>query len=49
MYQTQWLRSHVWGTMNTCVFNKGLIRLWARCSVEDDTDALGCVLMGGEI
>jgi len=49
MYQIMWLRGIVYGTMSTCQFNRGLVRLWSKCSVEDDTDALGCVLMGGEL
>ena len=49
MYHIQWLKGIVWSTMCSCQFNRGLIRLWARCPVEDDTDALGLVLMGGEL
>ena len=49
MYQHEWLKGIVWGMMCTCCFNTGLIALWSRCSVENDTDALGCVLMGGEL
>ena len=29
--------------------NPGLCRVWVLCPVEDDADALGCVLMGGEL
>ena len=30
-------------------FNPGILRLWGRCLIEDDSDALGCIIMGGEL
>jgi hypothetical protein len=49
MHQINWLRGIATSVMNTCPFNPNTIRLWSRCSVEDDTDALGCIIMGGEL
>lgn len=49
MHQTTWLRMHATSLIVNCPFNKGIIRQWATSTVEDDTDALGVVLMGGEL
>jgi len=49
MHQINWLSRIATSLMDECPFNRGIVRLWARCDVNDDTDALGCVLMGGEL
>lgn len=51
MYQSKWLRWQQYATYasGAWLFNSGLVRLWSACPVRDDTDALGCVLMGGEL
>lgn len=51
MYQLKWLRGQAFASYasRAWLFNAGIIRLWNACPVWDDTDALGCVLMGGEL
>lgn len=50
MYQRDWLAmlcsSYIFPYPP---FNSSLCRLWFMCPVDDDADALGCVLMGGEL
>lgn len=53
MYQLKWLRWQQYATYasGAWLFNNGIIQLWywTGLPVRDDTDALGCVLMGGEL
>lgn len=49
MHQINWLSRIATSLIDACPFNKGVIRLWAVSPVDDDTDALGLVLMGGEL
>lgn len=49
MNQSEWLCRICYDPAFHNPFANGLMRLWARCPVEDDADALGCVIMGGEL
>jgi len=49
MNQRMWLRTIATSLMGSCPFNRGIVRLWARCEINDDMDALGCIIMGGEL
>ena len=51
MYQLKWLRWQQYASYasGAWLFSNGIIQLWNRCPVRDDADALGCVLMGGEL
>ncbi len=51
MYQSKWLRWQVHATYasGAWMFHGAVSWLWGQCPVRDDADALGCVLMGGEL